>query len=168
MKLRPNPVEVESETLARLCSGMGGRHPFVRALAETAAKRVSRRVVRDLQKLTDCKLSGDDSELANIWDEICVQAQLDEFDAWPAYVATGKATLGGFVAVLSSHEKEALWLQTEVGWDWDYDVSDSNAPVPIVEEDIVDYVWKEYVLAEAGRWTNSRIRAYLDRAGSTD
>ena len=144
------------------------QHSSVRALAEKAAKRATRRVIRETQKLTDCRLSGDDSELANIWDEICVQVQFGESHSWEAYVETGKAIVGGFVAVLSPHEKEALWLQTEAGWDWDYDTRGANAAVPVVDDQIVDYVWTEYVLVEAGRWTNSRIRAYLERAGSYD
>jgi hypothetical protein len=76
--------------------------------------------------------------------------------------------LGGLVEGLSIHEKEAIWLQTEAGWDWDYDTRDANAECPLIEEEIVDYVWTEYVLAEAGRWTNARIRAYLERAGAVD
>ncbi len=134
----------------------------VRALADAAAKRVARRVVREMQRLTECRLSGDDSGLANVWDEICVQAQFEESFSWDAYVETGKAIVGGFVADLSPHEKEALWLQTEAGWDWDYDTRDANTEVPVVEDQIVDYVWTEYVLVEAGKWTNARIRAYLE------
>jgi hypothetical protein len=84
------------------------------------------------------------------------------------YEETGTTIVAGFVSDLSIHEKEALWLQTEAGWDWDYDTRDANAEVPVVEDQIVDYVWTEYVLVEAGRWTNSRIRAYLERAGSCD
>lgn len=147
---------------------MVGRHPFIRALAKSAAKRTTRRFVRAMQKLTDCKISGDDSELSNLWDEICAQAQYDQFEAWEAYEETGKATLGGLVADLSEHEQRALWLQTELGWDWDYDTRDANIPCPICTDDIVNYVWSEYIMSEAGRWSNARIRAYIERAGSVD
>jgi hypothetical protein len=157
-----------SDSSAQLSGGMVGKRRFVQALAEQAAKRVARRVVQEMQKLTDCKLSGDDSGLANVWDEICVQAQFDQSEAWEVYEETGTTIVAGFVSDLSIHEKEALWLQTEAGWDWDYDTRDANAEVPVVEDQIVDYVWTEYVLVEAGRWTNSRIRAYLERAGSCD
>lgn len=147
---------------------MVGRHPFIRALATNAAKRTTRRFIRAMQKLTDCKISGDDSGLLNLWDEICAQAQFDQFEAWEAYEETGKATLDGLVAELSEHEQRALWLQTESGWDWDYDTRDANIPCPICTDDIVNYVWSEYIMNEAGRWSNSRIRAYLERAGSVD
>jgi hypothetical protein len=156
------------ERVENLSNGMIGQRPFVVALADHAATRTTRRVVRALQKLTHCRLSGDDSGLANIWDEICVQAQFDQFDCWDIYEETGKGILGGLVAGLSIHEKDAIWLQTEAGWDWDYDTRDANAECPLIEEEIVDYVWTEYVLAEAGRWKNARIRAYLERAGSVD
>ncbi len=156
------------EIVGRTTDGMIGQRPFVVALADHAATRTTRRVVRALQKLTHCRLSGDDSGLANIWDEVCVQAQFDQFEAWEVYEETGKATVAGLVSDLSAHEKQALWLRTEAGWDWDYDTRDANAVCPICEEEIVDYLWTEYVLAEAGRWTNARIRAYIERAGSVD
>ena len=157
-----------SDPFAYLTEGMVGEHSFVRALADTAAKRTTRRFVRDMQKLTDCRLSGDDSELANIWDEICAQAQFDHFEAWEVYEETAKATLSGLVADLTDHEKRALWLQSEAGWDWDYDTQDANASPPVSDDEIVDYLWNECVLVEAGRWSNARIRAYIERAGSSD
>jgi hypothetical protein len=147
---------------------MVGRHPFIRALAKAAATRVTRRFIRAMQKFNDFKLAGDDSELANAWDEICAQCQFDQFEAWDAYEGTGKLTLGGLVAGLSDHEKRAIWLQSEAGWDWDYDTRDANAICPISDDEIIGYVWNEYVLIEAGRWSNARIRAYLERAGSYD
>jgi len=161
-------TSTDEEMLHALTSGMRGKHRFVQALAEAAARRITRRTIRSLQKLTDCLLTGDDTLLANLWDEICVQAQFDHFDAWAFYEETGKATVSGLVSDLTDHEKEALWLQTEAGWDWDYDTRDANARGPVDESEVVDFVWTEYILLEAGRWTNSRIRAYLDRAGSTD
>jgi len=147
---------------------MVGRHPFIRALAKAAAKRITRRFIRAMQEFKDFKLSGDDSELSNIWDEICAQVQFQEFDSWAAYVESSHATLGGLITDLSDHKKQALWLQSEAGWDWDYDTRDANAICPICEEEILEYVWNEYVIPEAGRWSNARIRAYLLRAESTD
>ena len=149
-------------------SDMVGRQPFIRALAKAAAKRITRRFIRAMQEFKDFKLSGDDSELSNIWDEICAQVQFQEFDSWAAYVESSHATLGGLITDLSDHEKQALWLQSEAGWDWDYDTRDANAICPICEEEILEYVWNEYVIPEAGRWSNARIRAYLLRAESTD
>jgi hypothetical protein len=147
---------------------MVGRNPFIRALAKAAATRVTRRFIRAMQKFTEIKLSGDDSGLANLWDEICAQCQFDQFEEWELYEQTGKLTLGGLVAGLSDHEQRALWLQSEAGWDWDYDTRDANAFCPICDDEIIGYVWDEYVLAEAGRWSNARIRKYLERAGSYD
>jgi hypothetical protein len=47
---------------------------IVQAVAEDAARRVTRKVISTLQKMT-VLLSGDDSELMTSWDEICVQVQ---------------------------------------------------------------------------------------------
>jgi hypothetical protein len=47
---------------------------IVRNLAEQVCLRISRRVIKALQQLTNGPQSGDDSCLANAWDELCVQS----------------------------------------------------------------------------------------------
>ncbi len=54
---------------------------IVTAVAEGAAERICRSTIRALQELTDT-LSGEDSELTNLWEEICVQVQDDDEGAW--------------------------------------------------------------------------------------
>jgi hypothetical protein len=93
---------------------------IVRQLAEHTAKRLTSRVITALQRMTEGKQSGEDSGLENIWDEICVQVQCEEFLSWDSYVETVRAMIGGDVEALSLHEREALWLQTQKGIDWAY------------------------------------------------
>ena len=51
---------------------------IVSKLGASVLDRLVRGVVRDLQAMKDGLQSGDDSGLANIWDEVCVQVQYQE------------------------------------------------------------------------------------------
>jgi len=141
---------------------------ITRQLAEDIARVVTRRAILGLQRLTDCLGSGDDSELKNTWDEICVQVQSDQSVMWGAYEETSRAFLLGAIERLKPFEREALWLQTEQGQDWGYEDESEQKAAPVSKKDIVQYLWSEYLLDAAGRWSNPRIRAYLDRAGAID
>src|SRR5207244_4032167 len=81
-----------------------------------------KRVILALQRLKDCRLSGDDSVLENTWDEICVQVQDQESVYWDAYDATVRMFVETELRRLKRTEMEAVWLQTDAGWDW----SDEN------------------------------------------
>jgi hypothetical protein len=139
----------------------------VKAVADAVAKRVARRVILGLQRMHHT-LSGDDSELVTTWDEICVQVQYEKSFFWDAYDETVRALVAWEVENLPEHEKDALWLRTDAGWDWAYKPEDERPPEPVVDDDIVDYVTRNYVYAEAGFWSNKRIRAYIDRSGIRD
>ena len=54
---------------------MNPRDKIISRLADLECKRVSRKVIRNLQRLTEGMQSGDDSVLANVWDEVCVQVR---------------------------------------------------------------------------------------------
>jgi len=136
---------------------------IVRAVADQAARRIARKVVAALQKMDDT-MSGDDSELETTWDEICVQVQYEQSFYWDAYDQTVRSILAGHVAELPKHEREAIWLQSNAGNDWDCKDAEDREAYPVSDDDIVDYLANEYVYEEAGRWSNARIRAYLDRS----
>jgi hypothetical protein len=87
---------------------------IVSAVAQAAAKRITRKVIAHLQSM-DETLSGDDSELKTPWDEICVQVQYEASFFWDAYDETVRGILRGYVAELPKHEREAIWLQTAPG-----------------------------------------------------
>jgi hypothetical protein len=135
---------------------------IVQELAESVCKRLSRRAIRALQGLTDCRLSGDYSCLANIWDEICVQIQHEESFAWDAYEQTVQAIVAGDVEKLTLFERDAVWLQTPEGGDWDCEAEDQRESDPVYLDDIVSYVILDYVYAAAGNWKNPRIRQYTE------
>jgi hypothetical protein len=136
---------------------------IVRALAQDAAGRITRKVIAGLQRINET-FSGDDSELKTIWDEICVQVQYEESFLWDFYEETVRALVEAYVADLPKYEREAIWLQTDAGSGWDCELPENREPHPVFDDEIVDYLIQEYVYSEAGCWSNARIRAYIDRS----
>ncbi|MDT3776349.1 hypothetical protein PJI16_02090 [Nitrospira sp. MA-1] len=135
---------------------------IVRAVAEQAARRITRKVISVLQMMSET-LAGDDSDLKTSWDEICVQVQIEASFSWDAYDETVRHIVEGHIVKLLKHEREAIWLQTDAGWDWAYEESADREADPEMDDDIVDYLTREYVYAEAGHWSNARIRALIER-----
>lgn len=134
---------------------------IVRAVAAEAGRRVTRKVIVQLQQMTDT-LSGEDSPLKTTWDEICVQIQHEESNYWDVYDETVHAIVAGYVGELLEHEQESLWLQTQEGIDWICEEPEERDECGVNADEIVDYLVHEYVYAEAGLWSNPRIRAYID------
>lgn len=137
---------------------------IVRDLADGVCRRITRRVMRSLQAMTDTRLSGDDSVLANVWDEVCVQVQFEESVFWDAYEQTVTSVVAGEFAKLAPHEREAVWLQSPEGVDWSCCDEAEREPSPASDADAVAHIVHEFVYEEAGRWTNPQIRQYLDRS----
>lgn len=140
---------------------------IVKTVAEQAIRRIARKVIADLQRM-EHTLSGDDSELKTTWDEICAQIQCEQSFVWDAYDETVKATVGGYVCDLPLHELEAIWLQTEPGFDWDCEESETRDTYPVLDDDIIEYITSEHIYAKAGRWSNARIRSYIERSSMRD
>jgi hypothetical protein len=139
---------------------MDYRDRIIVRIAEQECKRISRKVVLALQKMTDGMQSGDDSGLKNIWDEICVQVQSEQSIMWNLYEDLISDIIAWEVEKLGDVHKQAIWLQTSEGIYWD----DDKKPIPYVDQDITDYIFRSYVLNAAADWKNRRIEAYLDRS----
>lgn len=136
---------------------------IINAVADEAAKRLTRQMIRWLQTLP-AELSGEGSGLKNIWDEICVQVQGEESFYWDAYKATITSFYEGSIELLKHHEQLALWLQTDSGlrwWDDHVEERDSAANAPIDVEDVGRHLW-EYAWRAADEYENQRIRRFLD------
>jgi hypothetical protein len=121
-----------------------------------------RRAIRSLQGIINAKLSGDDSVLAETWDEVCVQVQYEHWSAWDAYEETIRATIRHDIESLPQHDAQAIWLQTDQGFDWARGNEGNMQPL-VCDDDIEDYMLREFVLAKAGSWSNARIRKYVYR-----
>src|SRR4051812_33832365 len=101
---------------------------IIATLADRECKRLSRRVIRHLQSMKDSMLSGDDSALANFWDEFCVQVQGQESGFWEHYVDLVNQIVLGFVEKLDSETKKAIWLQTDEAADSTYEEDGADIP----------------------------------------
>jgi hypothetical protein len=148
--------------------------------ADKIADTVVAYAIRRLKRMTDCRLPGDDRNLKNVWEEICVQVQGDESLAWHDYVDVIETILVPAVAALEPAEKELVWLETDAGRDWkdqydecaendrDPDIS-GNAhgggrvtwrSLPVDAGEIANFL-KDRLLAEAEDFANENIRRYL-------
>lgn len=136
---------------------------IVKELAQKIGKRITRKTIRALQKMgAEINLSGEDSVLENVWDEICVQVQYERSFDWEAYDETVRQFVALYVSELEYYEKRALWLQTEFAQDLKYeDDEEQDKDSGLSEEEIVNYVVDDYIYSEADRWSNERIREYL-------
>ena len=74
--------------------------------------------MRFLQRMTEGMMSGPDSGLMTVWDEVCVQVQDQQSTAWDAYDETVRQLVWSLLKSCSRLELEALWLQTDSGEDW--------------------------------------------------
>jgi hypothetical protein len=139
----------------------------VESLAQEASLRITRKTISFLHQLK-VTLSGGDSGLKTTWDEICAQVQYEESHFWDAYDETVRDIVRGFITELPIHEQEAIWLQTKAGINWGIEEPEDRDVYPICDDDIVEYLTREFVYAEAGRWSNSRIRAFIEQARVRD
>lgn len=125
--------------------------------------RLVRSVIRDLQKMDEPArlLSGANSGLVNVWDEICVQRQVEESFAWRAYEQTIRTLIGGKLEDTPYRTLRSLWLLTPSGLGWIDENQAGKDPNPCLP-DIEEYVFDE-VLRKASEYTNARIRGYCER-----
>ena len=135
---------------------------IVEELASEIGKRITRKTIRDLQKMGEEFMQSGDSGLENVWDEICVQVQYESSLLWELYDETVRLCVAHFVSELKYYERFALWFQAEDAHYWKYEDDEEQKKGPALsEEEIVNYVVNDYVYSEADRWSNQRIRAYL-------
>lgn len=77
-------------------------------------------VVQIIQELPDdCRQSGDDSVLEDVWEEFKYQVQRDESVMFGAYESTITAICQGVVQKLPQHEQNLLWLVSDGYFKWD-------------------------------------------------
>jgi hypothetical protein len=140
---------------------------IVSELAEVVCKRIAWQTRMALTRMTDCRLSGDDSPLNNSWEEICVQCQGEKSIFWSAYEDSIRGLVRNFVQKLQRFEIEAIWLQTGDACDLTDEEFEQEHPPgkrpAINESSVVDQIIQNYIYALAGDWSNKRIREFIDR-----
>lgn len=105
-------------SLSREAGPMDERDQIVEWVADTECKRIAAKVRRELQRMTEGMQSGDDSPLANLWDEVCVQMQQELSYVWEDYEDIMEGLIGKHTAALNPRAGCAIWLQTEQGSEW--------------------------------------------------
>lgn len=134
-----------------------------KAWSSVLTQQILAAVMGYLQQLGDNSLlSGEDSGLENVWEEICVQVQLEESIFWDAYLETIEQAIGARVNELERTELLALWSTTDSGWDWIYDHhgdKDGDQEAPVDPSEIISAL-RGKLLAMAADDTNSNISRF--------
>jgi hypothetical protein len=137
---------------------------IVQRFAGLVSERICRRMIRQLQGEPATEMGP--AQLKTLWDEVCIQVQGEESVMWEAYLDEIERRLEYEVTELSTLEREAVWLQTDEGFDWRYDLEDgdSDRTPPVVDEDLVRYI-KAALLSQAADWSNAAISAQQEDDG---
>ena len=74
---------------------------IVAAWAKQLSDKLLKESISALEQMDSSEmLSGDDSGLKNVWEEICVQVQDEQSFFWDTYVETMESLLSGYVELL--------------------------------------------------------------------
>lgn len=125
---------------------MDDRDRIIAWIARRECQRIAGKVLRGLQRITKGMQSGDDSGLANLWDEVCVQVQGQESGMWDYYWEMMRDMIEKQVDTLSAELTEAIWLQTEEGSDW---ASDRDSDVESEHDRRVEVAARVKTMEEA-------------------
>jgi hypothetical protein len=143
-----------------------------KSVANNAAQLVAEAAQAQLMRSKHL-LSGDDSNLENTWEEICVQVRGEQGYFWEAYESAMRDAVLGVLQFLDRNVLEVLWLQTDYGLDLRYDleaaVEDGTAnqsgyvwpEIPIDEEVIAQDIITNRLLPLADNYTNQRVEMFL-------
>ena len=144
--------------------------------AEELRKKMVRKAIREMQKDKESIVSGEDSGLLNVWDEICVQVQYEYFICWSAYEDYMSQLVTSIVKKLSWHEIVAIAVNAGNTWDDSInsvlgiedlfrlakfpDSFQKEFPIDFFIDIAVDQIIGD-LLYEAADYSNSRIEQYL-------
>jgi hypothetical protein len=78
------------------------------------------KVIAEIKDLgPECRQSGDDSLLDDVWEEFKFQHQYEHSVLFEAYEATIEQLCFQIVVELPQHEQEILWFGSDAYFDWD-------------------------------------------------
>jgi hypothetical protein len=123
--------------------------------------------MRELQR-EPALLSGEDSELHNVWEEIVVQVRHQHSVDWWAYKEALRSAVWRRLVKLSLAERQAMWLETPRGQDWLVGRDDeADDDLPHDDEDVVEHLCS-LVYSAADEFSNARVEQYLARRCHSD
>ncbi len=136
---------------------------LIREYAVAAVEQCTKAAIKYLVS-SKHMLSGDDSGLNNTWEEICVQVQGEKSYFWAGYESLIQDAVAGALLSLEARDRQAIWLQTDGGWDWHWEVENGDNGddqlIPANDEEIVAYI-ADRVRQAALDFTNDRICRFL-------
>ena len=122
-------------------------------------------------------LFGDDSNLNNTWEEICVQVQGEQGYFWEAYESAMRDAILGTLQLLDRTAQETLWLHTDDGRDLRYALEADEEEgltsqagykqpdIEVYDEAIVRDIIVNQLIPLAINYRNSRIEMFLCPGG---
>lgn len=125
--------------------------------ANDLATKITKECISFFEESTQT-MSGDDSQLGNVWEEICVQVQSEHSFYWEAYDETVRSLISDYVSKLKVHEALALWYLTEGYFNWDQKSEDEKPPV--YDGDLIEYIVQNFY-QKAVNFTSDSIEAFL-------
>ncbi|MBN2280485.1 MAG: hypothetical protein JXQ65_07895 [Candidatus Marinimicrobia bacterium] len=109
--------------------------------AEELANKICIKVIRSIQKIETYSYES----LENIWDDICVQVQFEEFYSWNLYDDFVFDMISPCVEELKKYEKQCLWLETDGGIEWcDNDEEKIYGEIPHFISEIIQYIKSDW------------------------
>lgn len=153
---------------------MNYRDKIIQHVSDEACQKISKEIIKELKRMKKGLPSGDDSGLKTIWDELCVQAQVEYSVMWDAYEDT---MLRMIEAEIDTQKLDkvvigAIFLQTDAGSDWEEDIENKIEDGEIKEWDQADvdydrtevgkYIIQEHIMKAAHDYTNRRIEKFID------
>ena len=116
---------------------------IVQAWARQLTANAIAQVRREMTDLNENLLSGDDSGLSNVWDEVCAQVQGEESAFWETYLEVLDDNLRMYLSSISQEAELALWIETPEGGCWvsGHEQDPVNIEeVPVNREDVVRHL----------------------------
>lgn len=139
------------------------RH-IVTMLASKLSDNLFKDAIKELKEMSPQEmLSGEDSCLKNVWEEICVQVQDERSGFWDVYEETIDGLLAIKIEALDSNERLALWLTTDTGRDYidDHHGDEKNTlDIPVDTYEII-VMLKDNLLSAAADYESSSISRFL-------
>lgn len=87
-------------------------------------------------------LAGSDSGLKTLWDEWCVQIQAEQSPFWTDYRTIVDQAIEFALRNATSHELEAMWLQTDAGRAWVAE-GGGHPPVPVHLQELAEWIYED-------------------------
>ncbi len=95
------------------------RYELVKTIVAAMYQRLVETVITDIKSLPDnCRQSGDDSKLKDVWEEFKYEIQREQSILFFAYEDTIQRICARQVAELDRERQQLLWLWSDGYYDW--------------------------------------------------